>query len=132
MHVTELTQPIGHSTSGSHERYKYKKSLDWERKYDCNLMMRKWILDNGIATVDELSLIENESVKFVKDQKALAWDSFQNQIKTERISLLKSMKMIIDDSKNNSLINLYNELSRIKEPTRKDVLSYSRKCFKNK
>ena len=130
MHVTELTQPIGHSTSGSHERYKDKKRLDWESKYDCNLMMRKWILDNGIATFDELSLIENESVKFVKGQKTLAWDSFQNQIKTERISLLKSMKMIIDDSKNNSLINLYNELSRIKEPTRKDILSYSRKCLR--
>ena len=130
VHVTELTQPIGHSTSGSHERYKDKKRLDWESKYDCNLMMRKWILDNGIATVDELILIENEAVKFVKEQKILAWDSFQNQIKKERISLLKSMKLLIDDSKNNSLIKLYNELSRIKEPTRKDVLSYSRKCLR--
>ena len=130
VHVTELTQPIGHSTSGSHERYKDKKRLDWEGKYDCNLMMRKWILDNGIATIDELILIENEAVKFVKEQKILAWDSFQNQIKKERISLLKSMKLLIDDSKNNSLIKLYNELSRIKEPTRKDVLSYSRKCLR--
>ena len=130
VHVTELTQPIGHSTSGSHERYKDKKRLDWESKYDCNLMMRKWILDNGIATIDELILIENEAVKFVKEQKILAWDSFQNQIKKERISLLKSMKLLIDDSKNNSLIKLYNELSRIKEPTRKDVLSYSRKCLR--
>ena len=130
VHVTELTQPIGHSTSGSHERYKDKKRLDWESKYDCNLMMRKWILDNGIATIDELILIENEAVKFVKEQKILAWDSFQNQIKKERISLLKSIKLLIDDSKNNSLINLYNELSRIKEPTRKDVLSYSRKCLR--
>ncbi len=130
VHVTELTQPIGHSTSGSHERYKDKKRLDWESKYDCNLMMRKWILDNGIATIDELILIENEAEKFVKEQKFLAWDSFQNQIKKERISLLKSMKLLIDDSKNNSLIKLYNELSRIKEPTRKDVLSYSRKCLR--
>ena len=130
VHVTELTQPIGHSTSGSHERYKDKKRLDWESKYDCNLMMRKWILDNGIATIDELILIENEAKKFVKEQKILAWDSFQNQIKKERISLLKSMKLLIDDSKNNSLIKLYNELSRIKEPTRKDVLSYSRKCLR--
>ena len=130
VHVTELTQPIGHSTSGSHERYKDKKRLDWESKYDCNLMMRKWILDNGIATIDELILIENEAEKFVKEQKILAWDSFQNQIKKERISLLKSMKLLIDDSKNNSLIKLYNELSRIKEPTRKDVLSYSRKCLR--
>ena len=130
VHVTELTQPIGHSTSGSHERYKDKKRLDWESKYDCNLMMRKWILDNGIATIDELILIENEAEKFVKEQKILAWDSFQNQIKKERISLLKSIKLLIDDSKNNSLINLYNELSRIKEPTRKDVLSYSRKCLR--
>ena len=130
VHVTELTQPIGHSTSGSHERYKDKKRLDWESKYDCNLMMKKWILDNGIATIDELILIENEAEKFVKEQKILAWDSFQNQIKKERISLLKSMKLLIDDSKNNSLIKLYNELSRIKEPTRKDVLSYSRKCLR--
>ena len=130
IHVKELTQPIGHSTSGSHERYKNKERLDWEKKYDCNLMMRNWIIENGIASEDELKLLEKESSEFVNKQKIEAWSSFQDIIKKERLLLLDVIKSTIDKTKNNSLINLYNQLSRIKEPTRKDILSYSRKCLR--
>ena len=130
IHVKELTQPIGHSTSGSHERYKNKERLDWEKKYDCNLMMRNWIIENGIASEDELKLLEKESLEFVNKQKIEAWTSFQDVIKKERLSLLDVIKSTIDKTKNNSLINLYNQLLRIKEPTRKDILSYSRKCLR--
>ncbi len=130
IHVKELTQPIGHSTSGSHERYKNKERLDWEKKYDCNLIMRNWIIENGIASEDELKLLEKESLEFVNKQKIEAWNSFQDIIKKERLSLLDVIKSTIDKTKNNSLINLYNQLLRIKEPTRKDILSYSRKCLR--
>ena len=69
VHVKELTQPIGHSTSGSHERYKSKERLDWEKKNDCNLKMREWILDNKIAIQSELEVIENDSKEIVKNAK---------------------------------------------------------------
>ena len=130
IHVIELTQPLGHSTSGSHERYKNKKRLDWEKKYDCNLMMRNWIIENGISTDKELKFLEKESFEFVNNEKNNAWRSFQNTLKNERLSLLKIIKSTIEKTKNNSLINLYNQLSRIKEPTRKDILSHSRKSLR--
>ena len=93
-------------------------------------MMRTWIIENGIASEDELKLLEKESSEFVNNQKIEAWSSFQDIIKKERLSLLDVIKNTIDKTKNNSLINLYNQLSRIKEPTRKDILSYSRKCLR--
>ena len=58
VHVTELTQPLGHSSSGSHERYKSKKRLEWEKEYDCNIKMREWILNEGISSEDELDKLE--------------------------------------------------------------------------
>ena len=60
IHVTELTQPLGHSTSGSHERYKSKERLEWEKNHDCNLKFREWILSNGISDEDTLDKIESE------------------------------------------------------------------------
>ncbi len=60
VHVTELTQPLGHSSSGSHERYKTSKRLEWEKEYDCNLKMKEWILSNGIANLNDLKLIEEK------------------------------------------------------------------------
>jgi len=92
VHVKELTQPIGHSTSGSHERYKTEERLEWEKKYDCNLMMRKWILKNGISDEESLIKLENKAKIFVKTQKDQAWNDFQIQIKKERESFLSTLK----------------------------------------
>ena len=63
IHVTELTQPLGHSTSGSHERYKSKERLSWEKEYDCNIKMREWILSNGICDIEILNDIESKIIK---------------------------------------------------------------------
>ena len=130
VHVKELTQPIGHSTSGSHERYKTEERLEWEKKYDCNLMMRKWILKNGISDEESLIKLENKAKTFVKTQKDQAWNDFQIQIKKERESFLSTLKEVIEVNNSNELINIYNQLAKIKDPTRKDVLSEARKSIR--
>ena len=130
IHVKELTQPIGHSTSGSHERYKTEERLAWEKKYDCNLVMRKWILKNGISNEENLIKLENKAKIFVKDQKDQAWSDFQKQIKKERESFLSTLKEVIEVNNSNELINIYNLLAKINEPTRKDVLSQARKSIR--
>lgn len=130
VHVKQLTQPIGHSTSGSHERYKSEGRLKWEKKYDCNLMMRKWILKNGISDEESLIKLENKAKTFVKTQKDQAWNDFQTQIKKERESFLSTLKEVIKVNNSNELINIYNLLTKIKDPTRKDILSEARKSIR--
>ena len=130
VHVKELTQPIGHSTSGSHERYKSKKRLAWEKRNDCNLRMRDWILDNGIATQSELELIESDSKVFVKKAKEEAWDSYSNPIKNSRLDVIPLLNDLKNDFNNFGLVSIVEELERIKEPHNKDVLSTGRKVLR--
>ena len=130
VHVKELTQPIGHSTSGSHERYKSKKRLAWEKRNDCNLRMRDWILDNGIATEPELDLIESGSKVFVKKAKEEAWDSYSNPIKNSRLDIIPLINDLKNDFNNFGLDSIVEELERIKEPHNKDILSTGRKVLR--
>ncbi|MDG2368044.1 MAG: thiamine pyrophosphate-dependent enzyme [Flavobacteriaceae bacterium] len=130
VHVKELTQPIGHSTSGSHERYKSKKRLAWEKRNDCNLRMRDWILDNGIATQSELELIESDSKVFVKKAKEEAWDSYSNPIKNSRSDVIPLLNDLKNDFNNFGLVSIVEELERIKEPHNKDILSTGRKFLR--
>ena len=99
IHVTELTQPLGHSTSGSHERYKSEERLAWEKEYDCNYQFRKWILANGIATDEELNTLEKGIKKAVREAKNKAWATFlvpHNQKKQELLELLqKQLKKVV-------------------------------------
>lgn len=88
IHVVEMTQPTGHSTSGSHERYKSKERLQWEIDFDCNTKFKNWIIDSGIANIDELDSIDKEAVIFVKSQKKEAWTEYQAPIKSEWNELL--------------------------------------------
>tara|TARA_B100001142_G_scaffold64557_1_gene63978 strand:+ start:957 stop:3374 length:2418 start_codon:yes stop_codon:yes gene_type:complete len=83
IHVIEMTQPTGHSTSGSHERYKTKERLQWEIDYDCNTKFKEWIIESGIATEDELNKIKEEAISSVKAQKKEAWIEYQAPIKAE-------------------------------------------------
>jgi len=83
-HITEMTQPQGHSTSGSHERYKSKKRLKWEDDFDCIHKMREWILQSAIATPADLDAIETEAKKEVRHQQKEAWNAFQNDISKDR------------------------------------------------
>ncbi len=83
IHVIEMTQPTGHSTSGSHERYKSKERLVWEEEFDCIKKFKEWVIDSSIASEEELSLIENEAKETVKKAKKEAWSEYQAPIKAE-------------------------------------------------
>lgn len=89
VHVTEVTQPQGHSTSGSHERYKTKERLEWEAEYDCNLKMREWLLELKIASVAELDALEEQAAQIVEAERKLAWQAFQTPILAEREKVTK-------------------------------------------
>src|SRR5690606_6082319 len=89
IHVKELTQPQGHSTSGSHERYKSKERLEWEKEHDCNSKFRSWIISNDFATVEELETIEKQIKKDVRDGKKEAWHEFITPIKEQKKTVVK-------------------------------------------
>ncbi|MDG1330271.1 MAG: thiamine pyrophosphate-dependent enzyme [Flavobacteriaceae bacterium] len=94
IHVNELTQPQGHSTSGSQERYKDKERLNWEKEYDCNVKMREWILANNLATENDLDVLEKDIKKEVREGKSAAWKAFlapQIQEKSEVLSLINNV-----------------------------------------
>ena len=129
IHVTELTQPIGHSTSGSHERYKSVERLEWEKTHDCNIRMKKWIIDNQIASKDELHTIEEKSLNEVKNAKNEAWNIYLKPILSKKNDLLTILEKI-DLFDNISLKSSILKLQKIKEPNNKDLLSCSREVLR--
>ena len=119
-HVEEITQPQGHSTSGSHERYKEHQRLDWEKKWDCIKQMKEWILANELAEIYELEAIEIESKKFVIESKKHAWEKYIGPIK---VQVSKTVELINNSGiKNGELKKVSDELVANREPQRKDVM----------
>ncbi len=129
IHVNELTQPIGHSTSGSHERYKSDERLEWEKDHDCNLRMKQWIIENQIATLDELEKIEQDSVIEVKNAKNEAWNTYLQPILSKKNSLLDLLRKVNLSSKVDIESTIL-ALERIKEPNNKDLLTCSRSVLR--
>jgi pyruvate/2-oxoglutarate/acetoin dehydrogenase E1 component/TPP-dependent pyruvate/acetoin dehydrogenase alpha subunit len=119
-HVEEITQPQGHSTSGSHERYKDADRLTWEKEWDCLKQMRKWILDNALADALELDAIEENAVAFVKESKQNAWANYHQPLK----NLVKETVDLLSDAgqSNTEISNAIKDLNAIREPMRRDVL----------
>ncbi|TBN06643.1 transketolase [Hyunsoonleella flava] len=131
IHVTELTQPQGHSTSGSHERYKSGERLKWESEHDCNKKMREWIIESGIATNETLTNIERTIKREVKQLRTKAWNTFLAPIKKERNELVGLLHGLSKSSNNGVFISkLKDTLEAINEPTRKDILSHGRKALR--
>lgn len=127
IHVQELTQPQGHSTSGSHERYKTKERLAWETEYDCIEKMREWLIANNMATDEELQQLDEEAKKIVRESKRAAWEAYLNPIKEEREELITILNKIGSSSSNpDKIAQMIKDLSAIKEPIRKDILSTAR------
>ncbi|HEY8688893.1 MAG TPA: thiamine pyrophosphate-dependent enzyme [Chitinophagaceae bacterium] len=119
-HVEETTQPQGHSTSGSHERYKEHDRLDWEKKWDCIKHMREWILANDLAEESELEQIEIDAKKFVRESKKNAWEKYIDPIKDQ---VNKTVELINNSGVNNAELKKHTEeLSANREPQRKDVM----------
>ena len=131
IHVRELTQPQGHSTSGSHERYKNADRLAWETEFDCLAQMRLWMIANTIATSDELEEMENEAKKVVLEGKKAAWSAFVDPVKQEQNELLSLLETIAATSVNRVFIQKFaHDLKEIKEPIRKDILTTARRILR--
>ncbi len=119
-HIEEITQPQGHSTSGSHERYKTPERLLWEKEWDCIRQMREWVLANALAEEDDLQLIETEAKEFVREGKQQAWEKYINPIK----KLVSEAVMQIEQAAggNEEIQKLLHELKLLSDPLRRDVL----------
>ncbi|MFL2620962.1 MAG: thiamine pyrophosphate-dependent enzyme [Flavobacteriaceae bacterium] len=131
IHVEELTQPQGHSTSGSHERYKDSERLLWEKNNDCNIKFRNWIISNDISNEDELFEIEKDIKAKVKLAKIKAWNDFLNPIKKSANELNSILKNVTQFSSNKTFVQKESKkLESLKEPIKKDVLSIARNCLK--
>ena len=130
VHVKELTQPIGHSSSGSHERYKSKERLEWEKINDCNVKMRQWIIDNGISNEEELISIESKCKDNVRIFKKEAWETYITPILKTREDYIKLLDTLSRKHTDYNLNLFKSELSKIKEPNKKDILSNSRKVIR--
>ncbi len=142
IHVKELTQPQGHSTSGSHERYKNTERLQWEKDFDCIAKMRSWILnfelqdENGetlkfVNSEEELISIEKESKKHVSLAKRNAWNAYLDEIKTNVTAAVSLLDNLAKTSSNGTFITkLKNDLESLQEPIRKDILIACRKALR--
>jgi pyruvate/2-oxoglutarate/acetoin dehydrogenase E1 component/TPP-dependent pyruvate/acetoin dehydrogenase alpha subunit len=130
LHVEEMTQPQGHSTSGSHERYKTQERLQWEKDWDCILKFREYIVSSGYASADLLDEIEAEAKSEVKRQKEAAWNEFNGEIKVELEEALALIRATAEKSSRKiSLLQLADDLKKTINPIRKDVVSTVRKCL---
>jgi len=131
IHVVELTQPQGHSSSGSHERYKNEQRLAWEKEHDCNKRFKEWILKSNISTEDELSAIEKTILRTVRIAKKEAWTEHLETHKQTKKSLLTLLNNVASTSQNKSFINkIKNDLIAIEEPIKKDLVSCARKALR--
>ena len=122
-HVEEITQPQGHSTSGSHERYKTPERLEWEKEWDGMKKMREWIIANVLSTNEELEAIENESKELVRAEKQAAWEQYLSPIKSQ---VSRAVDLIADlgtkTGRAGELNSFVNELKALREPLRRDVM----------
>jgi pyruvate/2-oxoglutarate/acetoin dehydrogenase E1 component len=131
VHVTEVTQPQGHSTSGSHERYKSKDRLSWEEQHDCLTKMREWLLTEGIAGEDELAQIEKDAAAVIKQARTTAWAAYFNPIQEERDEAVKVLNQLVaDNGAEHQLAELVNGLQTNVTPIRADIVRTLRKALR--
>lgn len=124
VHVSELTQPQGHSTSGSHERYKSKERLEWEHEFDCIKKFREWILAQGYITSDELDKLEKEDQRSVEEDRKRAWEAYMNPILSERSQVVDLInQLMIGSSHQSALGQIKDKLVNIPVPFRRDIMS---------
>jgi 2-oxoisovalerate dehydrogenase E1 component len=141
IHVKDLTQPQGHSTSGSHERYKTKERLIWEKQNDCLAKMRDWIIEfelkdsnnnllRFVNSEEELIIIEKDAKKEVNQARRDAWNAFLNPVKEEKAKVLQLLENLAAKSHNKSfIIKLKNDLAVTIDTSRKDILIAARKAI---
>ena len=124
IHVTEVTQPQGHSTSGSHERYKTKERLEWEVDFDSIRKMRDWMIGQGIATADEMDAIEKDDVQVVRDAQRRAWEVYRAEIDAEVRTTIGHLERLARGSNADAIQQLRSELQRMQSPFRRDAARF--------
>ncbi|MEO0043828.1 MAG: hypothetical protein RL329_3276 [Bacteroidota bacterium] len=131
LHIKELTQTQGHSTSGSHERYKDKARLDWEKDHDCIKRMREWMLHTGIATEKELLAIEQEAKQDIKLARARAWIAYSEPIEQAKEDLIQIYKDVLNDfpQQTERIQNSIQVLQQMYEPFMSDLLKNARQLL---
>lgn len=131
VHVEELTQPQGHSTSGSHERYKDKALLDWYEEYDCLVQFKKFIVLDGAASEKELDAIREEAKKQVRSEQKEAWAEFREDIQHDVEACIAQMQNLINEAPENATLQgLLDELKKNSEPIRKDIFSVVKRALR--
>ncbi|MBS1545362.1 MAG: transketolase [Bacteroidetes bacterium] len=128
VHVTEMTQPQGHSTSGSHERYKSKERLKWEAEHDCLRKMRAWILENDLSNPDELDEIEKEAKAFARSEKEASWKSFNQDIQKDQHELLELLAEA--RSFEPAIEHIRTDLEKTINPLRLDAVKAAKKTLR--
>ncbi len=134
-HIDDVTQPLGHSTSGSHERYKSEERLKWEEDFDPIKKMREWIISEKIAAKEELDKVAGEAEIEAKESRKKAWEMFQNPIKIERDALVKIITSrsckCIEEIKEAAVDDITGDLNKVLSPIRKDNFVAARKILRN-
>ena len=131
LHVEDLTQPLGHSTSGSHERYKSKERLDWEEEYDCNKQFRTWILTNEICNEAELLNIENNAIANVKEARTKAWDAYLLSMEADKLSAIELLTQAANSCNRRGEIEAIKaQLEKITNPIRNDSIKAIKKALR--
>ncbi len=122
IHITDVTQPFGHSTSGSQERYKSPERLAWEAEYDCIRKFREWILEKGVAGEKDLAGWEAEETQAVEDVRKAAWEAYQEPIRCERSEAASRMAALAEASPHaDGLMQASGRLEALPEPLRRDI-----------
>ena len=130
IHVQELTQPLGHSTSGSHERYKSDARLQWEKEYDCNLTFKNWIVEKKIATDEELAVLEEKASTTAKAAKTSAWKAYLAPIDEERQEAQQLAQALIEYTQDSdAFMPIINVLSKKNVPYRKPIYAAVRELL---
>ncbi|MGK7396296.1 MAG: alpha-ketoacid dehydrogenase subunit alpha/beta [Candidatus Cyclobacteriaceae bacterium M3_2C_046] len=131
VHVYDLTQPQGHSTSGSHERYKTEERLNWEREFDCIKKMREWMLDNELAYPDQLDAIEADAVQVIKQAKEAAWMAYLDTVKGTQRKACKLIEQAIKESNQKEALKaLYRKLKSKNPPLYLDAVISIKKALR--
>lgn len=131
IHVQEMTQPQGHSTSGSHERYKSKDRLEWEKEHDCLVQFKKWILENEVASEEDLAAIEDEAKASAKSARKNAWNAFIEDIKIDQEKAVEIMEVLGQESEfGGTIIQIVSELKKTLNAIRLDTIKAVKKILR--
>jgi len=131
VHVQEVTQPQGHSTSGSHERYKTKERLEWEKAHDCIVKFREWILKNDLSSEEELNRLEKEAKDSAKAARAAAWNAFAKDIKKDQEQAVSLLEALGEESEHSGqIIQIVSELKKTLNPIRMDAYKAVKKVLR--